>query len=193
MRVKSGSGFGQGVLISDTEVLTAYHVVRGARSVTLILPATAMDAEQQINASVKGYDSDLDIALLTLTPFPRLDIDYATLPFAQSGGCPPGATAANNGDLVVMETTGDDVSSVKIFRIWGRRSIGIGINSPNFKTDIPGTEGMSGSPLYGAEGRTLVGLVIQKDPGLSNITPLIAVDGCRIIFKLADLRAGAME
>ncbi len=173
--------------------MTAYHVVRGVSSVTLILPATASDGERQANASVKGYDSDLDIALLTLTPFPGLDIDYATLPFAGSGGCPPGATAANNGDQVVMETTGDDFSFVGIFRVWGRRSIGIGINSPNFKTDIPGTEGLSGSPLYGAEGRTLVGLVIQKDPGLSTISPLMAVDGCRIAFKLADLRAGARE
>ncbi|MCH9036336.1 MAG: trypsin-like peptidase domain-containing protein [Chloroflexi bacterium] len=58
------------MLISDTEVLTAYHVVRGVSSVTLILPATVMDGEQQASASVKGYDSDLDIALLTLTPFP---------------------------------------------------------------------------------------------------------------------------
>ncbi|MFQ5875459.1 MAG: serine protease [Dehalococcoidia bacterium] len=186
-----GNGFGQGVLISDTEVLTAYHVVQGSGSIRAIIPAAAGEPEEARIASLRGFSSGLDIALLIIAPFSRGEIDFAGLPPTNTGNCAGGLDAVSNGSLVVLETTGDDDSNVDVFRVWGRRSIGVG--GSNFETDIPGTAGLSGSPLYGEGGRTVVGIVVQKNTALSNIEPLIAVDGCAVASRLPDLRGGAKE
>lgn len=191
VRVEVSRGFGQGVLISSTEVLTAYHVVDGPGSIRAILPASTDEPEEERSATLRGFNSSLDIALLTLNPFSRSSIDFARLAPTETGNCVTGQAAVLDGDQVVMETTGDEDSNIGILRVWGRRSIGIA--NINFETDIPGTPGVSGSPLYDIGGRTIVGIVIQRDLSLSNITPIIAVDGCLVASELPDLRAGSRD
>ncbi|MEE9198840.1 MAG: serine protease, partial [Dehalococcoidia bacterium] len=191
VRVTQSGGFGQGVLISSTEVLTAYHVVDSGGSIRAIFPASSNGSEEVRTAVLRGFNASDDIALLTITPFSGTDIDYASPVPTGTGNCAAGLGAVRNGDQVVMETTGDDFSEVGIFRIWGRRAIGVG--DVLFKTDIAGTPGLSGSPLYGAGGRVLVGIVVQRDLALSNIAPLVAVDGCQVSSRLTALRAGSKQ
>ena len=191
VRVTQGtSGYGNGVLISNNEVLTAFHVISlTSGQIQVTLPAAAGSTNEVRNAEVKGYDSVTDIALLSIQPFSATDIDFARPLTLSPSTCTNGATAVRNGDEIVVETTGDSATTFGIYRYWGRHSINI--VGDRYLTDIRGLPGLSGSPVYNLSGRILVGIVLQRDRSQTSLTPLVAVDGCRISSLLASLRTGA--
>lgn len=162
VRVTQGSsGFGNGVLISSTEVLTAFHVINlgSGQQIQVTLPAAAGGKNETRNTQVKGYDSASDIVLLTIQPIAVEDIDFAE-PLT-TAACANGASAVRNGDEIVIETTGDSATTFGIYRYWGRHSINV--VSGRYLTDIRGLPGLSGSPVYNLSGRVLVGIVLQRD------------------------------
>ncbi len=189
VRVTQGpSGFGNGVLISSTEVLTAFHVINlsSGQQIQVTLPAAAGGRTETRNTTVKGYDSVSDIALLTIQPISAEDIDFAE-PLSLSA-CSSTITAVRNGDEIVLETTGDSATTFGIYRYWGRHSINV--TGDRYLTDIRGLPGLSGSPVYNQSGRVLVGIVLQRDRSQTALTPLVALDGCHIATKLVEMRAG---
>ncbi len=185
-----GIGLGNGVLISENEILTAYHVVRGGNQILVTLPAAVGVTETRKAATIIGFNSSNDLALLSIgTSFGVSGIDFPAIVSATDQRCTTGQrTMTSNGDELVMETTGNDVQTIAIYRVWGKRSIGVG----NFKylTDLGGVPGLSGGPIYTVTGRTLAGIIQQRDLGLSSITPIIAIDGCQIANLLPSLRSG---
>ena len=90
VRITKAGGFGHGVLISSTEVLTAYHVVDGSGAIKVILPASADKSEEERTASLLGFNSSFDIALLTVTPFSSTDIDFASTVPTDTDNCSEG-------------------------------------------------------------------------------------------------------
>ena len=98
--------------------------------------------------------------------------------------------AVNDGDVVVVETTGNHPTSNGVLRLWGKRSAGW-VDGRRFVTDLDLPPGTSGSPLYNFAGRYLVGLVLQGSSLLSNRLSAIALDGCIIKERLPELRSGA--
>lgn len=190
VRITQGtSGFGNGVLISSTEVLTAFHVIdlSSSQQIQVTLPAAAGGRNEVRNTQVRGYDSVSDIALLTIQPMTAEDIDFAEPMIASA--CANGASAVRNGDEIAIETTGDSATTFGIYRYWGRHSINV--VGDKYLTDIRGLPGLSGSPVYNLSGRVLVGIVLQRDRSQTALTPLVALDGCHIAARLADLRAGS--
>lgn len=179
------------MLISGTEILTAYHVVRGRSTLLVTLPAAIGISETRKPARVVGFNTINDLALLSInTPFDVAGIDFATIIAADSLQCTTGQrTLTRDGDELVMETTGDEQQHISIYRVWGRRSVGVG----NFKylTDIGGVSGLSGGPIYVGTSRTLAGIVQQRDLGLTSLKPIIAMDGCQIANLLPSLRSGS--
>ena len=189
VRVTVRGGLGNGVLISSTEVLTAYHVVRGNPSVTLTLPASVERREETRRATIRGYNSADDVALLEIDrPFSPDDFDYAVPLSVGSDICAGGSDAVDDGDVVVVETTGNNPNVTSVYRLWGRRFVGVG--NEHFQADIGVAEGVSGSPIYDGDGRTIVGMVVRGGIGLSSLVSPIALDGCIIADHLSDLRAG---
>ena len=154
------------------------------------LPAAPGITETRKTATIAGFNLANDLALLTIaTSFGVPGIDFPTMVLASDQRCTTGQrTMTRDGDELVMETTGNDVQAIAIYRVWGKRSIGVG----NFKylTDLGGVPGLSGGPIYTVTGRTLAGIIQQRDLGLSSITPIIAIDGCQIANLLPSLRSG---
>jgi S1-C subfamily serine protease len=191
VRVSAFDGFGNGVLLSSTEVLTAYHVVAAAhqtgRTVQVQWPAEPGKEPLRRAASIVGVDQEADLALLAVAPVRTQDIDLARLPLTGGGLCGAGA-AALNGDVVVLETTGNAVEGPFVYRVFGHRVASFGQHE--YLTDVPGIEGLSGSPLYVASSRQLAGIATKKSTGLTNVNPIIAIDACYIAELLPDLTRG---
>ncbi|MDP3063346.1 MAG: serine protease [Chloroflexota bacterium] len=59
--VDAGTGGGSGIVISNTEILTAEHIITGSASATVSIDGVGLRT-----ATVYGYDSQRDIALLRL-------------------------------------------------------------------------------------------------------------------------------
>lgn len=192
MRIENvGISLGNGVLISGTEILTAYHVIRGGNQILVTLPAAIGVTETRKTATIVGFDSFNDLALLSIaTPFAVAGIDFPVIISANDPRCTTNQrTLTSDGDEVVMETTGNEQQSISIYRVWGRRSVGVG--AFRYLTDLGGVPGLSGGPLYTITGRTLAGIIQQRDVGLSSITPIIAIDACQISNLLPSLRSGS--
>ena len=188
VRVSTSTGFGNGVLISSTEVLTANHVIGSGSNITVTLPRSAGQAQESRSATIRGYSASDDLALLTISPFSARDIDFAVPIASDSAQCTKAKSAVEDGDDIVVETTGNERNSVRIYRLWGKRSVGV--TAKLFKSDIAVASGISGSPVYSTTGRTLVGIVVQGDTGLSSMLSMVAVDGCVVSNRLPDLKAG---
>jgi S1-C subfamily serine protease len=195
VRIKIDNGRGNGVLISSNEVLTAYHVVQGASFINVILPGSNISDEEERLANLVGFNVEDDIALLNINPFSSSSyIDFAKLspiPYnADGNNITACQKAVDNGDIVVVETTGNSANFISVNRLWGKRSIGLG-NGRKFLTDLDLASGTSGSPIYNFAGRYLVGIVLEGTYILSNRLNGIALDGCVIKERLPELRSGA--
>ena len=172
--------------------MTAYHVVRGNGEILVTLPAGTGVPEVRKVATITGFNSANDLALVSIsTPFDSPEIDFPTIISSNDERCMTGQkTMMRDGDEIVMETTGNTVQQINIYRVWGRRSIGVG--NSKYLTDIPSAVGLSGGPLYTITGRMLAGIIQQRDSGLTSITPIIAIDGCQIANLLPALRGGSV-
>lgn len=154
---------GSGVLISDTgEILSNHHVVDKATEIRCLL-----HDGRAMNATLVGYDKDLDLALLQLTIPPE---GTAPLPYAK---------LADSGELV----EGDFVMAMGA--PWGlSRSVSIGIIScarrylPQrseynlwLQTDAAISPGNSGGPLINTDGQIIgintLGTLIGGDTGFA--------------------------
>lgn len=78
---KTGDGTGTGFVVTPQgHLLTAYHVVQGAKQVTFRLDGT----EKELDAEVVGLDEQADLAVLRLP----LGSDYPWVPLSEAGYTP---------------------------------------------------------------------------------------------------------
>ncbi len=150
-------GSGSGVVIATGYVLTNYHVVEDATS----LKVTASDDSDPLDATLVGYDSDLDIAILK--------VDGLTLPAVTLGdsdtlrvgdwaiciGNPLSFTGTTT--VGVISALGREISDYSYDR-YGRRTE---ITNDMIQTDAAINSGNSGGGLFSVAGE-LMGIPSMK-------------------------------
>ncbi len=145
VRVRSGRGFGSGVVWSEEGyVLTCSHVVGGASTVEV-----GLGKGQNVEAKVIGHDPYSDMALLKveqngLKPIElgdseQIKVGQLVFAFANPFGRRP-------------STTSGIVTTAKTALGWGR-----GVMENMIVTDAPLNPGYSGGPLVDASGK-MIGL-----------------------------------
>lgn len=144
--LRPGKGIGSGVVISEEgEILTAAHVVSGARN----LKARLLDGSE-VGASILFSDTASDVAVV------RMDPGHPAIPPAvlgDSDGVQIGQTA-----LVIGAPLGAE-SSLSVGHISARRNgkefFGGGIAAEMLQTDAAVNRGNSGGPLVNLAGEVI--------------------------------------
>ena len=148
---REASGQGSGVIISsDGDVLTNYHVVRGARTISVKLADG-----REMEARVVGSDSNTDLALLKL---PRV----SDLPVARLGDSD--VLAVGDWVMAIGNPFGLE-ATVTVGVLSGKgRVIGTGPYDDFLQTDASINPGNSGGPLFNTRGQ-VVGINTAIVPG----------------------------
>ena len=150
---------GSGVRISPTEVITAEHVITGASRVNVSVAGGVFQ-----RATVTGYDTDRDLALLTLDdPAPGLTVE---LPFSnqvfanlsQRSVADIGYEVALIGVLPEISTNTPLVTVGRIGAMWNIRPGDFAIG----QVDAAATNGMSGGGVFNKFGEFLGVLVTSS-------------------------------
>lgn len=166
VRVKRAAGFAASTLVGmgsgavvdrEGHVVTAEHVVRGARSVTVTLRSG-----EERKAEVTGIDPRVDLAMLKLAP----GRTPAPIELGDSGRVKPGQWAIALGSPFGLEDS-LTVGVVSSVRRWLPPEIGATAPSgraaayygPLIQTDAPLNPGNSGGPLVDSAGR-MVGVSV---------------------------------
>ena len=157
---ESLSGTGSGVVISNYgHVLTNYHVVEGASRVTV----TIANDESEHEATVVGYDADLDIAILHVK-----DLKLAAVPLGDSDqlqvgewsiviGNPLGEDFARTVTVGVVSALDREVTDTTTDR-YGRRTY---ITNSMIQVDAAINSGNSGGGMFNVLGQ-LQGIPARK-------------------------------
>ena len=157
--ISTGASFGSGFLISaDGYVVTNYHVVEGASSLTVIT-----FSEEEYTARIVGYDNANDLAVLK--------IDASDMPFLEFG-----SSDVNVGDQVV--TIGNPLGELSHSLSTGYVSAtdrvvtseGNKINMIQIDATI--NSGNSGGPLLNMQGQ-VIGITSAKYSGTTSSGTII--------------------
>lgn len=139
---QEATGQGSGVLISsDGEVLTNFHVVRGARMISVKL-----SDGREMEATVVGTDSNTDLALLKLP-------EVSNLPVARLGNSDE--LAVGDWVMAIGNPFGLE-ATVTVGVLSGKgRVIGTGPYDDFLQTDASINPGNSGGPLFNTKGEVI--------------------------------------
>ena len=182
--VESGQVIGSGVRISDREVITAEHVIRGMDSASLAVEGVGLEF-----GVVKGLDADRDVALLTIdgsggTTVP-LSPSYSG--FSEDGSRYGKWAVGNEVALVGFVSTISDTTPIATF---GRIGVVWNVVPGDYnmgQTDAPVTVGMSGGAVFNRQG-DLVGIILSKDVSFAGNVRFLTV--AEIGEVISELRAG---
>jgi len=153
--IETTSAEGSGVRISDTEILTAYHVVEGIDVVTM-----SVKGEGLVLASVHGYDAARDIALLKFSntgegfqaPLPSQErsllSDFVDL----------GKSITAIGYISRISETTPQIVFGRVTTVWSV----IPGEIQTLQTDATFTNGMSGGGMFNIKNE-LVGIMLSVD------------------------------
>ena len=182
--VESGQVIGSGVRISDREVITAEHVIRGMDGASLAVEGVGLEF-----GVVKGLDADRDVALLTIdgsggTTIP-LSPSYSG--FSEDGSRYGKWAIGNEVALVGFVSTISDTAPIATF---GRIGVVWNIVPGDYnvgQTDAPVTVGMSGGAVFNRQG-DLIGIILSKDVSFAGNVRFLTV--AEIGEVISELRAG---
>lgn len=144
-------GMGSGIIFNEEGyVLTNYHVVSGAKQITVILN-TGEDEGKQVNAKLVNYDADMDVAVIKIT-------DKVSMPavaeFGDSDALEIGDTAVAIGNPLGKEFLGTVTSGV-ISAVKREISIEDGQKQTYIQTDAAINPGNSGGALVNVYGQVI--------------------------------------
>ncbi|MCH7736691.1 MAG: trypsin-like peptidase domain-containing protein [Chloroflexi bacterium] len=177
---------GSGVRISPTEILTAEHVITGASRVNVSVEGGVFQ-----RATVTGYDTDRDLALLTLdnaAPGLNVELPFANQVFAnlsQRSVADIGYEVALIGFVPSISTNTPLVTFGRIGALWEIRPGDFAIG----QVDAAATNGMSGGGVFNKFGEFL-GVLITSSSFDGNVRYVRFEE---IKEVLDDLRAGSKK
>ena len=170
----SGSGF---IYSADGYVITNYHVVENASRVTVVL------GEEEIDATVVGYDSVQDIALLK--------VDRTGLPTVKLGD----SDAVRTGEFVIAigSPLGDELAGTTTFGMvsYANRTLVIdGALVNMIQTDAAINSGNSGGALLNIDGEVIV---VNSRKTSGSTTSGATTEGIGFAIPINEVRATADE
>ncbi len=151
-------GTGSGVVLDESGlILTAHHVVKGARSLKVIF-----GDDDEVPASVVGVDELTDLALLKIHSLPVARLQPLSLRSDASASLRVGewivAVGGGNGVARIMSK---GVVAGMDSGISGGAGNGVALRAPLIRTDAIIEPGNSGGPLIDLDGK-VVGIVTAK-------------------------------
>lgn len=176
VRINSSGGnlIGSGVLISENEILTAYHNIEGKVGIPVII-----DGVGSRIATVTGYDSARDLALLSLTDSASGQLTLAD--FAESLPVPGDSIA-----VIGFSNASETHPTVTFGHVTGRIHW-VDIDSTEISIDAIINPGSSGGAVFDDIGN-LVAMIRAKSLMADGVGYAIEVDQIR--KSLEDLRRG---
>jgi hypothetical protein len=150
---REGSGF---VVTPDGLLLTAYHVVENAELIVVRLEGY----EQELPASVVGWDSEVDLAILQLES--NSETNYPWLPLADKGFTPK-----RGENVVALHWPEGSKHSRQVTENGGtinNTQVLIYRNVDLMQIDPVVTRGSSGGPVYRKKDRKVIGVVHGGHP-----------------------------
>jgi Do/DeqQ family serine protease len=136
-------GLGSGVIIDKRGfVLTNFHVIRGADSVTVKLPS-----KQEFQGRIVGTDSKTDLAIVKFQP----DGDVRVAALGDSDALRVGEWAIAIGNPFGLDQT----VTVGVVSATGRSDVGIATYENFIQTDASINPGNSGGPLVNLRGEVI--------------------------------------
>ncbi len=177
---------GSGVRISPTELITAEHVITGASRVDVSIEGGIYQ-----RATVTGYDTDRDLALLTLDdPAPGLTVE---LPFANEVFANLSQrSVADIGYEVALIGFVPDISNITPLVTFGRIGALWNIRPGDYaigQVDAAATNGMSGGGVFNKYGEFL-GVLVTSSQFDGNIR-YVRFEEIKEVID--DLRAGSKQ
>lgn len=152
--ISASQGSGSGFFISETEIMTAEHVIEGSTSVTV----TTWDGQNEATGTVTQSNADCDIAIITVSGLTAPALETVDTP-AQIGekvyaiGSPIGRPVMSTGEIT-------DVGPFAVL------------------TSVPVDFGSSGGALVNESGQ-VVGVVTRKDTeGNASAVPIGHARSC---------------
>jgi serine protease Do len=179
--IETPTGTGSGVRISDTEILTAHHVIEGVDSVNL-----AVKGEGLVFAVVTGYDSLRDIALVSFSN--TAEGFQAPLPSESRVGL---ADYWDLGSPLVSIGYVPRISETTPLLVFGRVTTNWDVvpgNIQKLQTDATMTSGMSGGGMFNSQGE-LIGINQLIDPQWTAYN--LGISAQEVLEVISDLRAGS--
>ena len=159
-----------GVVVLSREVVTAAHVVWGAKTIAVI------DAKgAKVAAYIDHIDPVVDAALLRVE---RQLGDVAAIRLR------PAVTGERVVAVQSQRSNGNAATTAGT--VWATRWISHGVAVPTIFTGIKGEKGMSGGGLFD-QGDELVGIIIRIDRTLAYLTVLPAAELCTRFARCADV------
>ncbi|WP_297630139.1 trypsin-like peptidase domain-containing protein [uncultured Clostridium sp.] len=149
-------GIGSGFIINeDGEILTNYHVVKGAKDVKVTL-----STGQEVDAEVVNYDEAQDVALLKLKEKVKIP---AVAELGDSNSLQPGQTVVAIGTPLSKEFASTITEGI-VSAVGRSVDTKTGTQINLIQTDAAINPGNSGGPLVNAEGQ-VVGINTMKVSG----------------------------
>ena len=181
--IRTSTGFGSGVRISANEILTAQHVIGTQTGVNI-----SVKGEGLVFATVKGYDTDRDIALLTfqnsaigtIAEIPATDISLTPMP----------RNIIELGSDVTVVAYVSDISETTPLATFGRVGVIWSIVPGEFtviQIDAAATNGMSGGGVFNSYGE-LVGILLSGSTTFDGNVRALAISEVREV--IGELRSG---
>lgn len=154
------------VLTSDGRILTNNHVIEGATSITVRVVSTG----EKYDASVVGYDTEQDVAVLQIDDVSGLDTVTTDADSTVAKGDEVTAVGNAGGDGGRASAAEGNVTDVS-------KSITVTSEQTGERTrirdlievDADVVSGQSGGPLYDADGE-VIGITTAASSGTQNIT-----------------------
>ena len=161
-------GEGMGVVVLSREVVTAAHVVWGAKTITL------MDAKgAKVAAHIEHIDPVVDAAVLRVE---RQLGHVAAIRLRPS--------VAGERVVAVQWQRSNGTASTTAGTVWATRWTNHGVAVGTIFTGIKGEKGMSGGGLFDQRGQ-LIGVIIRIDRTLSYLSVLPVTELCTRFARCA--------
>ena len=185
----NGTGAGTGFIIDGKEgyVLTCYHVVDGAQSISVKL-----NDSTQYEATYVGGDKDLDCAILKITPKEGETLNLTSVVLGDSTKLEVGESVCTIGNA--LGTLANTLTSGSVSALDRSESMQDGTVMKVLQTDTPINSGNSGGPLFNSYGE-VIGIVNAKrsSSAFSNTASVEGIAFAIPISNVTEVMSDLME
>lgn len=157
-------GLGCGVFVTPKRIMTAFHVVQGAKSVTIINPdGIRTGMKRRKDGGRHFFDADLDVAMIELAAPIAKDFAHAA-GNSYIAGCKRDFTRQVKGYIGTMQSGKPALHEMFIDPIQQLQEASRKKSMVSFHCTEKVVPGWSGSPIFAEDGFSLLSIVSAHQP-----------------------------